>query len=278
MFNKKRLLLFVFIIAGLILVGLFSQLASPPLAEIRGKINTWRQNLFTKKTPLPKALDYQAPLTDKKIEQSATTAIKDIVKAEQTTAEIKLAEKINLNVPFISQAPSKNWDATFKEACEEASILMSKAYFEKTTSNVKTNEQNILNLVAWQEQNWGGHFDLTTEQTADLVQKNWPNYQAEVIKNIDIPTIKNFLNQGLPVIVPAAGRELKNPHFKTPGPIYHMLVIKGYQSNDFIVNDPGTQYGADYLYDQKKLWSAIHDWFAADILQGAKTALIIKPL
>jgi hypothetical protein len=269
MFNKKRLLLFVFIIAGLILVGLFVN---------RGKINNWRQDLFTPKITLPTAIDYQALTINEKVEPVATTTTKDIAPIEQAIPETKLADKINLNVPFISQAPSKNWNATFKEACEEASILMAKAYFEKTASNIKTDEQNILNLVAWQEQNLGGHFDLTTEQTADLVQKNWPNYQVEVIKNIDIEAIKKFLNQGLPVIIPAAGRELGNPHFKTPGPIYHMLVIKGYQGNDFITNDPGTQYGADYLYNQEKLISAIHDWFAEDILQGEKNALIVRPL
>lgn len=269
MFNKKVLLLFVFIISVLILVGLFIN---------RVTINTWRQNLFTPKIILPEALNYQTPLINEKNEQLVTTTTKNIALTKQTTVETKLADKINLNVPFISQAPSKNWDATFKEACEEASILMAKAYFEQTTSNIKTDEQNILNLVAWQEQNWGGHFDLTIEQTAELVQKNWSNYQTEIIKNIDIETIKKILNQGLPVIVPAAGRKLGNPHFKSPGPIYHMLIIKGYQGNDFIVNDPGTQYGADYLYDQKKLLSAIHDWFVEDILQGEKNALIVRPL
>ena len=36
--------------------------------------------------------------------------------------------------------------------------------------------------------------------------------------------IKEFLMAGKLVIVPAAGRQLGNPYYKAPGPVYHMLV------------------------------------------------------
>jgi len=60
--------------------------------------------------------------------------------------------------------------------------------------------------------------------------------------------------------VPLAGRELNNPYFRAPGPIYHMLVIKGYDSDEFIVNEVGTKRGDSFKYKYDVLINAIHDW------------------
>ena len=55
--------------------------------------------------------------------------------------------------------------------------------------------------------------------------------------------ITKELSEGRIVIVPTAGRLLKNPHFTASGPLYHMLVIKGFDDakHTFITNDPGTR-------------------------------------
>ena len=84
---------------------------------------------------------------------------------------------------------------------------------------------------------------------------------------------------GRPVIVPAAGRLLKNPFFKQPGPYYHMLVIKGVTADGkFITHDPGTKRGADFLYGQEALYNAINDWDdARGTLSGRKAMIVVYP-
>ena len=39
-----------------------------------------------------------------------------------------------------------------------------------------------------------------------------------------------------------------------------MLVLIGYDENNFITNDPGTRRGEKYKYPQERVVNAIHDW------------------
>ena len=51
--------------------------------------------------------------------------------------------------------------------------------------------------------------------------------------------------RGVPVLLPAAGRLLRNPYFSGQGPLYHMLVVKGYtRDGKIITDDPGTRLAA----------------------------------
>ena len=86
--------------------------------------------------------------------------------------------------------------------------------------------------------------------------------------------IKKEIASGRPVIVPAAGRILPNPNFTPPGPKYHMLVIKGYNSTQFITNDQGTRKGDGFVYTYNSLLNALHDWDPGDILNGRKAVLV----
>jgi hypothetical protein len=73
-----------------------------------------------------------------------------------------------------------------------------------------------------------------------------------------------------------AGRQLGNPNYKQPGPLYHMLVIKGYKKNgDFITNDSGTRKGADYIYQADVIMQAMHDWNGGKVKTGKKVMLIV---
>ena len=86
-------------------------------------------------------------------------------------------------------------------------------------------------------------------------------YKTAIIAEPTIEQIKLELNLGRPVIVPLEARLLKNPNYTPPGPVYQVIVIKGYTANGkFITNDPGTHLGADYLYSEDVIMSAIHDW------------------
>jgi hypothetical protein len=58
------------------------------------------------------------------------------------------------------------------------------------------------------------------------------------------------------------GQILPNPYYAQPGPIYHMVVIIGYDpaKKVFITNDPGTGMGELYEYDINVLFGAIRDY------------------
>lgn len=187
--------------------------------------------------------------------------------------------KILLDVPFISQAPNGIWDELHNEACEEASLIMANAFLKKESLDAATAEQQIQEMVAWQIKNWGEHKDLTLEEENQLAQAMYGYQNFRVEKNIKAEDIKTEIKNGHIVILPMAGRLLKNPYFKNPGPYYHMLVVIGYDNDNFITNDPGTKRGKHYIYSAETLFNALHDWAGKDqdITTGGKNMLVIEP-
>ena len=212
---------------------------------------------------------------------------------EQFEFEVKKSEVIpgfvNLDVSFLSQAPYAIWDELHNHACEEAAMIMIYYYLTEQELNIETAEQEILSMVDWQIKNWGGHFDLSAKKIVELFE----NYYGSTLlttsgyENLEIiyphtkdlvVGVKKELRKGNPIIVPAAGRLLGNPNFTPPGPLYHILVIKGYddEKSEFITNDPGTRRGADFRYNYQVLENAIHDLNNGDILNGRKAMIVIK--
>jgi len=62
------------------------------------------------------------------------------------------------------------------------------------------------------------------------------------------------------VITPTAGRILGSPYYTGLGPIYHMLIIRGYNTKYFITNDVGTRTkGEAYKFKTDVIVNAIHD-------------------
>ena len=188
---------------------------------------------------------------------------------------------LNLAVPFTSQAPHGNWDEPYQEACEEASLYMVQQYYRgqpEGTIDADRADADLLDIVAFERELFGYYEDTTAQQTGLLAEAMF-GLTARLIQDPTIDDIKNELVLGHPVIVPAAGRLLGNPYFTAPGPIYHMLVIRGYTDQDqFIVNDPGTSRGEAFLYDFDTLFYAMHDWNSGgEITQGTKIVLILSP-
>lgn len=220
---------------------------------------------------LPVAQDYQ-DFVDTEQPSSTEDIIEDIVEEDVVEEEIieeveeeiveeeAPASSINLAVPFTSQAPTKNWEQPWQDACEEASILMVDYFYQNKDFPTPEQVEDILGpMVDWQIANWGGHYNLPVSKVAELVNITF-GYQTQVIEDLDADKIKYWLNQGIPVVVPADGHKLANPHFTGDGPDYHMLVIKGYVDDKFITNDPGTQYGADFVYTSENLLYSIGNW------------------
>lgn len=176
------------------------------------------------------------------------------------TTENLLPSKINLDVPFTTQAPHANWDDLHNDGCEEASIISVIYYLQNKTLSKDQAENEIQNLVSWQITNFGGHYDLPVAKTAELVEKYYKR-KTNIYYDISLDQIKTELANGNPVILALAGRVISNPYYRAPGPVYHMLVVRGYDDDkqQFITNDVGTKRGEGYRYDYNTLFNGIHD-------------------
>ena len=216
------------------------------------------------------------------IEDTNEGATEDIVEniAEEIVEEIPAS--IMVKVPFTVQAPFANWDDIHQEACEEASIIMLEYYFSKEKLTLEIAEAEIQALVKFQNKKFGDYKDTTAEQTVDLFLDFYgelPNgKKLKVVYDFDKTDLKKYLARGFPIIIPAAGRELGNPNFTAPGPLYHNLVLTGYNGDTIITNDPGTRKGEGYKYNIDILYNAIHDFPGKpeNIKQGRKAMIVVE--
>jgi len=205
---------------------------------------------------------------------SAVALTKTKTVSSQVT-KTTIPDEINFDVPFTSQAPNANWDRTHEEACEEAAILMAERYFNKQPiTSADDAEAGLQEIIAWENQNLGFFESTTTNETVRIIHKMF-NLKAEIITNPSVDEIKAALADGKLVLVPAAGREIGNPFYTAPGPLYHMLLLKGYTKTQFITNDAGTKRGENYPYNFKTILDANHDWNGGDVARGAKKVIFV---
>ncbi len=179
-------------------------------------------------------------------------------------------------MPFTSQAPKFNWDLPYQEACEEASMIMVAEYFKgNRVSKLEPDyaDKEILKLVAWQQLERGFYEDTTAKEVVSILQ-DYFKLSARV-EDYKPDKIKDYIKQGQLVLLPAAGRLLDNPNFRRPGPLYHMLVVKGFTEDEFITNDPGTRNGFNYRYDPDILAKAVHDWNGGEVLEGEQVMVVV---
>lgn len=222
---------------------------------------------------------------DNEVTQAQETSDKITDQAGSVKTEAELPRTLNYPVAFATQAPFANWDQLHEEACEEAAMIIAVKYFKKEPLSAHLMEQGILNLVKWEEEN-GYKVDLTAAE-AVKVMADYFSQKSELSSEVTAEKIKQELVKGNLLIVPAAGRQLGNPNFKGKGPIYHMLVIRGYddKTGEFITNDPGTRKGEGYRYKYKTLMAAVHDWdhqlgqdgmTDEEMEQGGKVLIIVN--
>jgi len=251
------------------------------LQEIKNWPETIEKNINPKKDIIE-----EKEKTQKNVENKVFSKDEE----EKNISEMKndfiaeLPEEIILEVPFTSQAPLFVWDEIHEEACEEATLVMMKYYLDGKKLDPKISENEIQNIVKYQIKKYGDYKDTDLEKTADIFLDyygNGENYKGgkmKVIYDIKKEDLKKYLAQGKPMIVPTAGRLLKNPNFKYPGPLYHNLILIGYKNEKIIVNDPGTKKGEKYEYPIDILFDAIHDFpgKAEDIEKGRKAMIILE--
>lgn len=194
--------------------------------------------------------------------------------------------KILLDVPFIAQAPTGNWDdPRQQDGCEEAAIFMAMLWVrgERAPATPQEKEAQLLAISEYQNSKYGTYNDTSAQDTVEHILKGYFGYHnVSVVYDITAEGIKQELYNGNLVIVPANGQKLGNPYFTQPGPERHMLVIRGYDPDrrEFITNDNGTRRGEGYRYKAGVLVNAIRDYPTGDhqpILEERRAMIVVKP-
>lgn len=206
----------------------------------------------------------------------ASDSPQDDTDAPPTEIPVAVPAKKLLAMPFYSQAPGGNWDAVHEEMCEEASLLNAGLYLQGKKLAIAEYDRELLRLKDLGEKLTGTWVSTSIADTRKLSDAYFGStVQSKIIDNPTVDQIQAEVAAGHPVIVPLAGREIGNPNYTPPGPIYHMLVVKGYDDKFFITNDVGTRKGDSYVFTKKIIMDKMHDWDAGDIHLGAKKVLVL---
>lgn len=194
-----------------------------------------------------------------------------------TNTSTALPKEVNLSAPFTSQAPDANWDEEHEEFCEEASALMAaRALQGRSIRDSADAEAALQELKQWQLDRFGYFKSTTAAEVAEMIREVYGR-EATLLYDPTVEDLKRELADGHFIVVPAAGRELGNPNFRQPGPLYHMLLLKGYTARgEFVTNDPGTRKGQNYVYTFDVLMSAIRDWNDGDVMNGDRVVIVVS--
>jgi len=233
-------------------------------------ISLWEE-WMTEPTPEPVTV---TEIFQRNINQTNTDTNSNV---NEEPPEIVIPEEFNLAVPFTTQSPYAEWTEQDNESCEEAAALIVHYYWQNKTFTKEIAKQELQTIVDFENDYFGFYKDTNAEQTAEFIRELWGYQRVEVVYDIIIDDIKKEVAQGRPVILPSAGRMLGNPNFRSPGPLYHMVVVRGWTANMIITNDPGTRKGEEYQYAPDVLLNAVHDWNDGDVENGCKVMIVIWP-
>jgi len=170
----------------------------------------------------------------------------------------KIPSTFDNDVTFFSQAPTGSWELPYQEACEESSLILVSYFFQDKYLDSEVMDAEIQRAVAWQEENFGTYSDTSVNEVMQMASEHF-GLQGTVIEDVTEDILKSELTKGNVIVAPFAGRLLGNKYYSGDGPLYHMLVIRGYDRNEFITNDVGTQHGESFKYKYSTLINAIHD-------------------
>jgi hypothetical protein len=215
------------------------------------------------------------------IQDATQTPTPSLTKPSPTL--IKKSKTLIENVPFSSQAPFAQWkDERFQDGCEEAAALLAVYWARGLSLDKQKAKEEILAISAYQTEKYQEFRDTSVKDTAQWIIKGYFNFSNfEIKENISLEDIKNELIMGNLIIVPTNGQTLGNPHFTSPGPERHNLVIRGFddQKGIFITNDPGIKEGESCEYPQGVLFSSIRDYptgYHVPISEVKKNMIVVK--
>ena len=190
-----------------------------------------------------------------------------------------LPSAVNLDIPFYAQAPEWNRSLPWKEACEEASLILAAAYLEDRTLTLDQFKTSIHEMVALQKVIYNNYIDTDMEQTAAIFDNYYGSGNTKLIDNPTIEQLKEELALWNPIIAPFAGKELWNIYYSNGWPRYHVLVITGYDETHFYTNDVGTKRWENFPYNHSIIMNALHDLvpvWQGDINTWKKRVLVLQ--
>ena len=143
------------------------------------------------------------------------------------------------------------------------------------TSKIAETEMQV--IKQYEELAFKKYDDTSANETASILKNLYGFKHIETRRVASVDDMIKELSEGRIVLVPLAGRMLKNPYFVSPGPLYHMVVVRGYDNiaHTFITNDPGTRRGNALVYNQELFFHAIHDWNGGDVMNGEKNVVVV---
>ena len=209
------------------------------------------------------------------------TTITDIL-TPSVTPSPTIPKKHLVKTIFVPQAPEKNWDQPWQDACEEAAMLTIHYFYQNSSPDLSQIKNDLLKIFSYQtSQGW--EHDVNQNQIASAFADLY-GYSTQIISNPTTTDLENLIAKNTPVLVTANGKILfkENKNFRNAGPDYHALVILGYDISKqiFTVHDVGTQHGAYFKYTYSTLLDSIHDLpntGKKDINLGQKSVLVISP-
>ena len=115
--------------------------------------------------------------------------------------------------------------------------------------------------------------DATTKMAQNALR-----LRVRQIKDYTETDLKTELINGRPILLPINAKLLGSPQYLENGPTYHMIVIRGFKGDIFIVNDPGTNRGNGNEYPFSVLQKASADWINTTKImdQTRKIALVVS--
>ena len=192
-----------------------------------------------------------------------------VIAPQVSTSTKSTKDFLNLNVPYVSEAPDNLWIGPWKNACEEASVTMVEKYYKgEKTVNITEAKNFMQNLFDVQDKLYGSNANSDVVRTNFLVN-NYSSFKGVIKSDPTIDDIKKQLDGGYPVIAFHNGFDLKNPNipFLPTGSAYHSTVVEGYDdvSKEFIVDDPGDEIqGTGHRYGYDLYMNSLHDYNYSD--------------
>jgi hypothetical protein len=124
---------------------------------------------------------------------TSTTESVIVISDEEIIVEEKktIPAKINLDVPFTSQAPEKSWDQPWQDACEEAAVLMLAAYYRDFGLSPLFAKEEMQKMVDWEEElGWGTSIEI--EKVGKLV-KEFVTKKFRIVENPTVEQMKQYI-------------------------------------------------------------------------------------
>ncbi len=163
-----------------------------------------------------------------------------------------------LTVPYVSQVPDGAWVLPWSEACEEASILMVRGFYEGQAALAPADAKATMQeMIAWEDATFEKNTDTSAEETLRLIQEKG-GFSAEIKRNPTVEDLRGELAAERPVIVLIDMYALYGT--RPEGDSFHVAVLTGYDetADTFTVVDPAKD-GAQ-TYPSARLMGALHDF------------------